>query len=213
VVVRFQLGELTVGWQHYKYAQDTEMANVLELQTNRLFLRPIVEADIPDYEKHFVDYSVIRHLSHTVPWPYPVSGVSDWVKEHVIPLQSENRWFWGIFLLSNRSELIGGIELWRPGTPENRGFWLGRAHWGNGYMTECVERISRFAFDCAGFDELVLSTAVGNQRSSRIKQTAGARLLRTEPFQFVDPIYKEREIWLLTKQDWRQHVDGQGGSG
>jgi len=174
----------------------------LTFNTERLLLRPITEDDIPAYETHFVDYEVIRHLSGKIPWPYPANGVHEWVTSHVLPQQGNNRWFWGVFLLSNPEEMIGGVELWRPGTPEHRGFWLGRAHWGRGYMTEAVTRIMDFAFTEAGYDELVFSNAVGNKRSSRIKDKTGAKLVRTEPCEFVDPQYTLREIWVLSKEDW-----------
>ena len=182
------------------------MSKSLEFKTDRLLLRPVTGNDITAYEKNFVDYRVIRHLSSRVPWPYPENGVRDWVQNHIIPGQSDNHWFWGIFLLSQPAELIGGIELWRPGTPENRGFWLGYAHWGKGYMTEAAGRITDFAFNEAGFEELVFSNAKGNQRSSRIKQKTGARYLRSEPgCFFVDPQYSEREIWLLGKAEWKRN--------
>jgi RimJ/RimL family protein N-acetyltransferase len=49
---------------------------------------------------------------------------------------------------------------------------------------------------------LVFANAVGNERSHRIKEKTGARLLRTEPAKFVNPLYTEREIWEITKDEW-----------
>lgn len=180
----------------------------LNLETDRLVLRPLTELDIAAYEKHFVDYEVIRHLSSKVPWPYPENGVCDWVHGHILPKQGNNRWFWGVYLKSNTDEMIGGVELWRPGTPENRGFWLGRAHWGQGYMTEAVVAVMDCAFDQLGFDSLVFTNARGNSRSARVKEKTGAKLIRTIPGQFVDPCYTESEVWELHKQDWKQHKEG-----
>ncbi len=175
------------------------MTDDLSLTTKRLLLRPITTADIPAYEKHFVDYEVIRHLARHVPWPYPDDGVKDWVENHILKLQGNDRWFWGLFLNQDIGELIGGIELWRPGNPENRGFWLGRAHWGHGYMTEATNAVTDFAFNQLNFEKLTFSNATGNARSAKIKQKCGARLLYKEPFAFVDPAYTEREVWELLK--------------
>jgi len=175
----------------------------LILSTERLLLRPVTTEDIPAYTKHFVDYEVIRHLSGHIPWPYPDDGVKDWFENHIFKLQGDNRWFWGLFLHSELDELIGGVELWKPGTPENRGFWLGRHYWGNGYMTEATDAITALAFNELGFDKLVFSNAKGNVASARIKQKAGARLMYTDTFSFVDPEYDEREIWELHKQEWK----------
>jgi len=175
----------------------------LNLETDRLQLRPITERDIAAYEKHFIDYEVIRHLSSKIPWPYPEGGVRDWVCGHVLPGQGKDRWNWGIYLKNNPDEMIGGVELWRPGTPENRGFWLGRHHWGNGYMTEAVVAVMDCAFFQLEFESLVFSNAKGNDQSARIKEKTGARLLRTQPNEFVDSCYTESEVWELHKHDWQ----------
>ena len=39
-------------------------------------------------------------------------------------------------------------------------------------------------------------------RSRRVKEKTGARFVRYTPGSFVDPIYKEKEIWELSKNDW-----------
>ena len=170
--------------------------------TRRLILRGVRGDDAHSYTKHFVDYEVIRNLDASVPWPYPENGVSEFIRNMILPNQGENRWTWGIFLKSNPENLIGVVELWRPATPENRGFWLGREYWGRGMMTEAVVPIMDYAFDHLDFDVLVFSNAVGNDRSRRIKEKTGARVVRSEPHTFVDPAFTEREIWELSKADW-----------
>lgn len=172
-------------------------------ETDRLILRGVTEADAPAYKKHFVDYDVISQLAATVPWPYPENGVQDFIQNQIMPKQGIDKWVWGIFLKENPDELIGAVDLWREGTPENRGFWLGRAFWGKGYMTEAVAPIMDYAFDDLGFEKLVFANAVGNQRSRRVKEKTGARLLYTAPQKFVSPEYTEHEVWELGKEAWR----------
>ncbi len=174
-----------------------------EFQTKRLLIRGIRKADAFSYAKHFVDYDVIRHLSSTVPWPYPENGVAEFLRDHIIPNQGIDRWGWGIFLKQKPDELIGCIELWRPGTPENRGFWLGREYWGKGIMTEAVVPVTDAAFNNFGFETLVFTNALGNTRSRRIKEKTRAQFLRTEPARFVDPAFTHHEIWELSKVDWQ----------
>jgi ribosomal-protein-alanine N-acetyltransferase len=121
----------------------------------------------------------------------------------VLPVQGRDRWVWGLHLKRDDSGLIGAVDLWREGCPENRGFWLGRAFWGQGYMTEAVIRVTDFAFDELGFDHLVFSNAVGNQRSRDLKARTGARIVDVMPKKFVDPTYSHTEIWRLTKAEWQ----------
>ena len=56
-------------------------------KTKRLILKPLSLDDIPSYERHFVDYEVIRHLSAVVPWPYPRNGVREFFQNVLLPPQ------------------------------------------------------------------------------------------------------------------------------
>jgi [ribosomal protein S5]-alanine N-acetyltransferase len=176
--------------------------NLPIFKTARLILKPVELSDVPSYEKHFVDYEVISELAAHVPWPYPTNGVRDFLESMILPRQGKDSWMWGIFLKENPGEMIGGIQLWREGKPENRGFWLGRKFWGKGIMTEAVEPVMEYAFNKLGFEKLVFANAVGNIRSRRIKEKTGARLRRVAPAKFVNPAYTEHEIWELTKEEW-----------
>lgn len=170
-------------------------------ETDRLILREVTDADIPSYFENFVDYEVIRNLSAAVPWPYPADGVEFFLNSIRSSL-GKDRWMWGIFLKTNPTEMIGAVDLWRQGRPENRGFWLGKKYWGRGIMTEAVLPVNRYAFEVLGFEKLVFANALGNLKSRRIKEKTGAKLLKVAPAKFVDPKFTEHEIWELTKSDW-----------
>lgn len=174
-------------------------------ETKRLILKGITLADTDAYNKHFVDYEVIQHLSDQVPWPYPNDGVKLFIENFILPQQGKERWMWGIFLKTNPQELIGGVDLWKHGKPENRGFWLGKKFWGQGIMTEAVKPIMDYAFDVLGFEKMTLSNAVGNIRSRRVKEKTGAKLIGTKESKFVSSNYSESEIWEITKENWISH--------
>ena len=112
---------------------------------------------------------------------------------------------WGVFEISSPNELIGCVDLWRDGHPENRGFWLGKNFWGKGYMTEAVKPVTSYAFNELGFEKLVFANAVGNLKSRRVKEKTGCRLIDIKPAKFVNPKYTEHEIWELTKLEWQKY--------
>lgn len=172
-----------------------------ELHTARLALRGITEADAPSIQRNLADDAVIGELAARVPYPYPPDGAIRFIREEVMPAQGRDRWVWAIFLEQAPAEAIGVIDL-RRGEGENRGFWLARAQWGRGLMTEAAYAVTEYAFAALGFERLMLCNALGNTRSRRIKEKAGARLLRVEPFRFVNPDYTHHEVWELTKADW-----------
>jgi len=173
-----------------------------EFETKRLYLRGVKLDDAESYEENFAVYDIIQHLSDQVPWPYPKGSVRKFLKEVILPEQGIERWFWVIFLKDKKDEVIGGVDLWRKGRPEHRGFWLAKKHWGKGFMTEAVKPVTDYAFNSLGFEKLLFANAVGNERSRRIKEKTGATYIETRPAKFVNPKYKEHEIWELTKENW-----------
>jgi ribosomal-protein-alanine N-acetyltransferase len=180
------------------------MSKIPTFHTPRLILRELVETDALAYKKHFVDYNVVRTLTNLIPWPYPENGVLEYIRTYVLPYQGSDKWVWAITLKESPTELIGAVDLWRDGKPENRGFWLGHKYWGKGYMTEAVEPVIHYAFDELGFQKLTFANAVGNPRSARVKEKTGATLIRHEPARFVDPTLTEHEIYELTKSAWKE---------
>ena len=172
------------------------------LETKRLILRGVELTDAVSWQKNFAHFEIIRHLSAAVPWPYPEDGAEFFIKHLVLPEQGKTRWCWGIFLKSDLSELVGAVELFHPGKPENRGFWLARKCWNQGLMTEAVGPVMDFAFTTLNLESLTFANAVGNTRSRRVKEKTGATWVENLPAKLVDPAYKESEYWKLTKEAW-----------
>jgi ribosomal-protein-alanine N-acetyltransferase len=170
--------------------------------TERLVARPIQLADAASYEKNFADYEVISQLSDQVPWPYPTGGVHDYLQNVILPKQGNNFWTWALTRIEDPTEVIGTVDLWRHGCPENRGFWLGQKYWGQGLMTEALAPITSYAFEHLSFSKLVLSNAFGNTRSRRIKEKSGAHLVAVVPGRFLNPNYTLKEVWELKQEDW-----------
>lgn len=194
--------EMAYQWDSIDFSNCQNQSPLPVFLTERLILKGVTAADIPYYEKYFVDYEVISHLSSAVPWPYPKNGVGEFLDKFIFPDQSKTQWLWGIFEKLNPEQLIGVVHLWREGRPENRGFWLGKPFWGKGYMTEAVNPVMDYAFNELGFEKLVFANAVGNLKSRRVKEKTGAKLIDVRPAKFVNPNYMEHEIWELTKENW-----------
>lgn len=173
-----------------------------KFETPRLILRDVSVEDAPSYQEGFANYNVVRYLNHNVPWPYPNNGAKEFIKNIIIPTQGKNNWHWGIVLKDKPNKIIGTINLWKEGRPDNRGFWLAEPFWGNGLMAEATYPVNDFAFNTIGMKELILSNAVENDRSRRIKERTGCRYLKTIPFKFVDSGIHSCELWSLSKEAW-----------
>ena len=187
------------------------MTPFASFETARLLLRPVTEADIPNWHKHFNDYAIIGEMSAAVPWPFPADGTEKFVRGEVLPNLGHERWTWGLFLKQQPDELVGIIDLWREGCPENRGFWLASPLWGQGLMSEATTPITDYAFAELGFEKLIFNNAKGNERSRRIKEKVGARLIDVIDKKFNNPAYTQAEIWELTKESWQHYRQTNAG--
>lgn len=175
------------------------------MRTDRLILRALEESDLPDIQRNFEDWSTVRYLTATIPWPYPQNGSKHWYTTIVMPNQGVSHWSWAICLKESPKQLIGVIELFREATPSNRGFWLDSAFRGHGYMEEAANVVNEYAFTSLNFHKLLFDNALGNTASRRIKEKTGATCTGIGPAKFVDPTITKMEHWELTKEDWEAH--------
>ena len=87
------------------------------------------------------------------------------------------------------------------------GYWLGVAHWGQGYATEAVRALIDHAFTDLGFDALAAGARVTNPASRRVLekcgfQWTGVGLCRIRALASSVPIDRfrlERSIWASLK--------------
>jgi ribosomal-protein-alanine N-acetyltransferase len=179
------------------------------LETERLILRPMRLEDAPAIQRQFNDWEVVKHLNGHVPWPYPDDGAETHLRTS---LEKRDRYYWTITLKDAPDEPIGLISI-KPddGDQEQRGFWLGRAYWGRGLMTEAAERVTEHAFVDLGWPHLWLGNAEANRASHRVKEKQGATIMGRAPIQTVSgPAIKV--VWLLTREAWlaRRKAAGHG---
>ncbi|MGZ5279775.1 MAG: GNAT family N-acetyltransferase, partial [Pseudobdellovibrionaceae bacterium] len=178
---------------------------VPRFETERLLIREISLEDAPSYQRNFADWEIIRNLAKHVPWPYPENGAFEFIKNILLPQQGKERWWWGLFLKDQPEEIIGVVEFYRDTCPDNRGFWLAKKHWGKGLMIEAVQPLTDYAFTQLGFEKLILSNALGNDQSRKIKEKGGAKFLGLKSGEFVDPSFSQLEMWEITKESWLEN--------
>jgi [ribosomal protein S5]-alanine N-acetyltransferase len=172
------------------------------LETARLELQPLRLDHADALQPQFADYEVIKHMTRAVPWPYPDDGVRDFLSDYLQPRMDDGRVMaWAIVLKGQGA--IGLLE-WRndPSTVDDRGFWLGRAHWGRGYMTEAIAAFQDWLFLERGHDRLRVRNAVENVGSHRIKVKTGGVLVGQSACQHHEG--DVAELWEVTARSWSE---------
>ena len=139
------------------------------LVTRRLTLRPLLEVDADGLAEGLSDLNVSRNLG-PVPHPYTL----DDALEHVRRPRRDGEMRYTV----HRASLIGAVAASRQDDGNwHYGYWLGRAHWGQGYGTEAVPAFLTHLFAVADIDRLVSYVFADNPASLAIQKRLGAEVV------------------------------------
>lgn len=175
------------------------------LETARLLLRPTEISDAPRIQELFDNFNLLRYMNAAIPWPYPETGAVDFLERILPQMEAREAYAWSIFeKVCLEQGLIGHVALFPLGEQDHRGFWLGEPYWGRGYMTEVCLAVTDFAFGPVGMNSLSLNNALPNVASHRLKQKAGAEIVRLEERDYIGGRFTGVE-WKLTAAQWAAH--------
>jgi ribosomal-protein-alanine N-acetyltransferase len=147
------------------------------LQTQRLTLRPIRIDDAAALYKARGDADVMRY------WDWPEQESADRVRDvlaaHIPkhdPEPGNETMLWWVAALSPDGPAIGECDLSEIDHHNRRaevGFLFARAHWGQGYAREAMERVIAYGFGALGLERLWARFHDGNTASQRLLERLG----------------------------------------
>ncbi len=158
----------------------------LELQTDRLVLRPLVETDLDLGLELLTDPAVMKYVGGActrarVMEQMPVvtrrcagGAIGIWC---VIERATEQKLGTSVLLPlpietdDTDWDLVVGDEL--PDGEIEIGYILRPSAWGRGYATEAAARLLKFAFEATPLQEIVATTDTGNTASQRVLEKCG----------------------------------------
>jgi RimJ/RimL family protein N-acetyltransferase len=145
------------------------------IETARLRLRPLLEADIPAHYAVFSDPDVARYWSRE-PWT-DIAQAEESMKSILAAQADGSEARFGIELLST-GELIGNVGLHHFFGSNRRceiGYALGSGHWGQGYATEALRVAIRHGFDALDLNRIEADIDPRNIGSARVLEKLGFR--------------------------------------
>jgi ribosomal-protein-alanine N-acetyltransferase len=183
----------------------------LELETDRLLLRPLVESDWDLAVETFTDPEVMRFVAEVS----SEENVAEEMKAYVRRGAGGRIGVWCVLCRQTDEKLGTAILLPMPIEEDDTdwsllqedrypdieievGYILKRSAWGNGYATEACRRLVQFAFEETELDEVVAVTDPDNAVSQRVLRKCGLRdegLRRA--YAHVIPAFRiSRQQWL-----------------
>ncbi len=141
-------------------------ANPLRIETARLVIRPLSDADAPALHR-FASRREVADMMQSLPHPMTPKQAQDWI--------SARRWQGrlgfcpGVWLKGG--PLIGALGI--GGDPVSTAYFFDPDHWGRGYATEAMAAFLGWAFDHFDLSDLVAGANETNLASQRVLAKLG----------------------------------------
>jgi ribosomal-protein-alanine N-acetyltransferase len=169
------------------------------LETERLILRPFVPADLDDYHAQiYSDPDVTRYLPGGRPRPLDrTQVVLDYSIEHG---RKHGFTLWAVVRKADH-QFIGHCGLvYLQNSPEVEiAYAIGKAFWGQGYVTEAARAALRYGFETAGLEQIIALAVPENIASQRVMQKIGMHYQGT-----TDRYYNtELALYILNRADFK----------
>lgn len=160
-------------------------------RSQRLLLRPIWPEDAQALFAGIADEGVVRNLARA-PWPYEEHHAREFVALPIEPLNPR-------FLITRAGDaaLVGCIGIDQTDAPGviELGYWIARAHWGQGYATEAGSAVLGIA-RALGHDDVRASHFLDNPASGRVLRKLG-----------FEPTGRVEERWSCGRGEPAQAVE------
>jgi ribosomal-protein-alanine N-acetyltransferase len=179
------------------------------LETDRLLLREITEADFDAVHAYATDPAVIRY----VPWgPNSEQDTHDFLARTMIAAAAEPRLEF-VFGVELRGEpgLLGTMGLYVRPEDTNQamlGYAFGQDAWGRGIATEAALAMVAMGFEVLGLRRIWASCDPDNAGSRRVLEKVGMRvegLLRGDLVIRGD--VRDNLLWGILEAEWRNGLN------
>ena len=144
------------------------------LETQRLVLRRMEEADLPALRKILQDADVMYAYEHAFSEEETVS----WLNRQLERYQQHGFGLWAVVLKEN-GEMIGQCGLTMQNVPQGEvleiGYLFQKAYWHRGYAAEAAVGCKRYAFDVLRADEVFSIIRDSNIASQNVAKRNGMK--------------------------------------
>lgn len=182
----------------------------MKLETKRLILREWKECDKKDTIKGINNLNVSKWLL-VVPHPYTQKDANWWINHCKEKQNKKPRTDFGFAIeLKSEKKVIGGIGLSKVNNFDGTaslGYWLAESYWKQGYGSESLDALLKFAFNKLKLRRVEAGVFVGNPSSGKLLEKFGAKqegLKRKALRCKADGKIKDELMYGLLKEEWRR---------
>jgi len=149
----------------------------------------------------------VAEVSRWLPWcrpDYALAEAVEWASSRAQLADSGQEYHFAI--VGPDARFLGGCglnQINRVHRYANLGYWVRTSATGRGVATEAARQLAQFAFQNTDLVRLEIVCAVGNERSQRVAERAGAHregVLRHRLVLRGDPV--DAVMYSLVRQEW-----------
>lgn len=172
------------------------------LRTARLVLRPFGPDDAAAVQRLAGDKAVAE-MTLNIPHPYEDGMAEGWIAGHPALWEAGSSVTFAITHSAHGLCGAVGLQLTPAHHRAELGYWIAQPYWGQGFATEAVQAVLRFAFEDLQLNRVQASHLPRNPASGRVMQKVGMlreglhreRYLKGEQFQDVVEYALLRREW------------------
>jgi ribosomal-protein-alanine N-acetyltransferase len=138
-----------------------------------VILRPFTLADAPALVRHGDDRGIWLNMRDRFPHPYTLASAEGYLNF----VASEDGQHDVLLAIEVAGEAAGSISLLFKHDVSRRsaeiGYWLGREHWGKGYVTAAVQALTAYGFAHFDLARIYAMVFAHNEASGKVLEKAG----------------------------------------
>jgi ribosomal-protein-alanine N-acetyltransferase len=178
----------------------------LVIETQRLKLRPYVEGDVEALWPSVSDPELSRQMSWSAHADREETRA--YIRSTADDIRENRGVVWGI---EHEGKVIGSVGIeditWQRAALRfdraELGFWVAKAWWGKGIVTEAAHAAVKFAFDTIGLHKVNVHCFAANAASKRVIEKLGFRFIgRLEEDAWRDGAWHAGLAYEMTSGEW-----------
>ena len=169
------------------------------IETERLFLREMMESDFDALYEVLADSDIMEHY----PYTFDEARVRNWITRNMDRYRTDGFGLWAV-VLKETGEMIGDCGITMQNIhgqmlPEV-GYHIRADRQRKGYATEAAAACIRFAFEKHGFPAVYSYMKHTNIPSQRTAMKNGMRFVE----EYEDPDNTYTRVYVINRKEWEE---------
>lgn len=174
------------------------------IETERLILRRFERSDVSDMIKNWISIPEVQN-NYGEPVYETICQVNDLLDKWVYSYSNNEFYRWAI-ILKDLGINIGQIAFYKVNSKHHNAdveYCIGKAFWGQGYATEALLEVNRYAFEHMNYNRIQAFHRSKNNPSGRVLEKVGMKYEGTlKQYLLHNGEFDDCIMYAILKEEW-----------